>query len=77
MLDLVVFGQRHTISYNLTPILPTSCSDPSSESLNLDSIIVFNQLHLTQTGVWKCKNNEGCAVFRTQETLDEGVGAYF
>lgn len=80
LLDLVVFGRAvsHTIAESLTPGAPLK---PVSKDLGLESIANLDRLR-TATGPKSTATirddmqrtmQKGCAVFRTQETLDQCV----
>lgn len=80
LLDLVVFGRAvsHTIAESLTPGTPLK---PVSKDLGLESIANLDKLR-TATGSRSTANirddmqatmQKGCAVFRTQDTLDQCV----
>ncbi|KAJ9101326.1 succinate dehydrogenase flavoprotein subunit [Naganishia cerealis] len=80
LLDLVVFGRAvsHTIRDNLTPNTPHKPmpQDLGVESIeNLDRLRNANGTHSTADLRLEMQKTmqKGCAVFRTQETLDEGV----
>lgn len=80
LLDLVVFGRAvsHTIRDNLTPNTPHKPmpQDLGVESIeNLDKLRNANGTHSTADLRLEMQKTmqKGCAVFRTQETLDEGV----
>lgn len=80
LLDLVVFGRAvsHTIRDNLTPNTPHKPmpQDLGVKSIeNLDRLRNANGTHSTADLRLEMQKTmqKGCAVFRTQETLDEGV----
>ena len=80
LLYLVVFGRAvsHTIRDNLTPNTPHKPmpQDLGVESIeNLDRLRNANGTHSTADLRLEMQKTmqKGCAVFRTQETLDEGV----
>lgn len=80
LLDLVVFGRAvsHTIRDNLTPGTPHK---PMPQDLGVESIENLDKLRnadgSNSTADLRLEMQKtmqkGCAVFRTQETLDEGV----
>lgn len=80
LLDLVVFGRAvsHTIRDSLTPNTPHK---PMPQDLGMESVQNLDRLRTAEgknaTADLRLEMQKtmqkGCAVFRTQETLDEGV----
>lgn len=80
LLDLVVFGRAvsHTVRDSLNPSTPLK---PVSKDLGLDSIANFDKLRNANGSKTTAEirlemqktMQQGCAVFRTQKTLDECV----